>query len=658
MLSLGVAVSCEVETTETLSEIQLSESYVSIDVNGGSATLDFTASNAWNVDAESVPEWLTVEPMSGAAGAASVKFSAGATKATNKAEVKILCDKATQYINVIQFAAKADPVVLTVAEAIAIIKTVDKGDGQSYNVDGEYYVKGIVSKIDEIDTGQYGNATYYISDNGKHEDGKWLEIYRGYWLDGAKFTKVEFAVGDELTVAGQLMSYKGTPETVQNTARVISYKKSLVSVSPTSFEVSKDGETVVAKVLYSGDGLEFSSDSEWLTVSGMNRVKDTTMVSIRAAANTAEARVGTITLTSSKDKDTSSVAVTVTQGAGFSAFPLPYEETFLAGKGGWETVDVVPVEGVSDIWIWDSKYGMKASATKKVESQADLVSPNIDLSGVQSAVLSFEHVSRFAANVWEELKLFVTDDNGVTWTELLIPAFSSGSDWNFVSSGDISLKKFAGKLIKIKFQYNSNANAYATWEIKNLKVAEGEPVIASIAGIVDNTVAAEAEWTGTFKDAVVSYVNGGSAFIEDATGGIQLYQSGHTLKAGQKINGTVSGKVKLYNAYAELTSLNVSGATVTDGAVPEPKVLTIAELLKCYLRWQNCQVKLENVTFDTPLDADNRNGVVSQNGTTIAAYSQVKGKVLMSGTGNLICWPTRYNATLQLGCWDSSHFTK
>lgn len=69
-------------------------------------------------------------------------------------------------------------------------------------------------------------------------------------------------------------------------------------------------------------------------------------------------------------------------------------------------------------------------------------------------------------------------------------------------------------------------------------------------------------------------------------------------------------------------------------------------------------VKLENVTFDTAITPSNRNGVVSQDGQTIAAYAQVKNTLDMSGTGNLVCFPTRYNANLQLGVFDNAHFTK
>lgn len=651
-----LAVACQQAEIETLSNIKVDGTYLAIGVDGGSATLNLTTTDAWSVDAASVPEWLTIVPMSGAAGESTVTFSAAGTEVTNNAEVRIICGGQTQYINVIQYATPAEPVLLTVKEALALIKKVDKGDGQSYNVDGTYYVTGKVCQIDEISL-QYGNATYYLSDDGT-KGGDVLQVYRGFWLDGAKFTKGdELAIGDELTILTSLMSYKGTPETVQNTAKVVSVKKSLISVTPDVFDVTKDEGVVVAKVVYKGDNFDFSIDSDWLAVTDVKKVKDTTEVSIRYAANESDARTGVITMSSTGEVGTSQVTVTIRQAAGFAAFPLPYDETFLAGDGSWVATDVVPVEGVASIWVNDSKYGMKATSTKAVASQADLVSPLIDLSGVSSAVLSFEHVQRFCGNPSAELKLFVSTDNGETWTEVLIPNYSPGNNWTYVPSGEISLKPFAGKLVNIKFQYKSTEKNYGTWEIKNLKIVEGVAKIENVASLIDGTVTNETEWSGTFTDAVVTYVNGNNAFIEDATGGIQLYKKDHGLTAGQVISGEVSGKVKLYNGFAELTDLDVSKATVTAGDVPAPTVLTLASLLDSYLRYQNCQVKLEGVTFDAAITKSNRNGVISQNGATVAAYAQVKNTLEMSGTGDLVCWPTRYNANLQVGVWDNSHFT-
>ena len=68
------------------------------------------------------------------------------------------------------------------------------------------YTKGIVSKIDEIDTGNFGNATYYISNDGTTTDQ--LEVYRGYGLGGAKFkSENDLKVGDEVIVYGVVVYY-------------------------------------------------------------------------------------------------------------------------------------------------------------------------------------------------------------------------------------------------------------------------------------------------------------------------------------------------------------------------------------------------------------------------------------------------------------------
>ncbi len=91
----------------------------------------------------------------------------------------------------------------TVADALAII------DAGTYTTDN-VYVKGTVSQIDEIST-SYGNATYYISDDGTTADQ--LEVFRGYYLGGAKFTSEDdLKVGDVVVVCGALTLYSSTPE--------------------------------------------------------------------------------------------------------------------------------------------------------------------------------------------------------------------------------------------------------------------------------------------------------------------------------------------------------------------------------------------------------------------------------------------------------------
>ena len=48
--------------------------------------------------------------------------------------------------------------------------------------------------------------------------------------------------------------------------------------------------------------------------------------------------------------------------------------------------------------------------------------------------------------------------------------------------------------------------------------------------------------TAKLEDAIVTYVNGKNAYIQDADAGILIYQDGHGLVAGNKINGVISGK--------------------------------------------------------------------------------------------------------------------
>ena len=84
------------------------------------------------------------------------------------------------------------------------------------------YVKGIISKIKEVDTGDYGNATYWISDDGTVTNQ--LQIYQGYYLRNQKFTNANaIKVGDEVIVCGKVVNFKGnTPEFVAKESYIYS----------------------------------------------------------------------------------------------------------------------------------------------------------------------------------------------------------------------------------------------------------------------------------------------------------------------------------------------------------------------------------------------------------------------------------------------------
>lgn len=249
--ALGLmAISCTEEADTFLKEVQVSSSYVALPANGGNVEITVNAQDAWTI--EGAPDWLTIAPASGQSGETKVKFSAGAATDTREASVSIKCLNKTQTVNIIQMTEKTDPVTMTVAEALAVIKPLDAGAVAP----GTFRVKGIVCKITEISK-DYGNATYYISDDGSYSgkdknDCNWLQVYRGKWLNGGAFTKGdEFAVGDELVIEGQLMDYKGTPETKEGSAFVVSINKSLIGIA--SVELL-GGEEPVASTAFPLEG--------------------------------------------------------------------------------------------------------------------------------------------------------------------------------------------------------------------------------------------------------------------------------------------------------------------------------------------------------------------------------------------------------------------
>lgn len=83
--------------------------------------------------------------------------------------------------------------------------------GESLEADAKsetVYVKGIVSRIDEVETEKYGNAIFYISEDGTTNNQ--FYVFHCYGLGGEKFTsKDELKVGDEVIVCGQITNFKG-----------------------------------------------------------------------------------------------------------------------------------------------------------------------------------------------------------------------------------------------------------------------------------------------------------------------------------------------------------------------------------------------------------------------------------------------------------------
>ena len=272
-----------------LDDLRVSSSYIAVPVDG-TFPAEFVVSAKGNWEIKNVPDWLTFTPMSGGAGDTKVTVSAPATSDSKSAVVKIVCGTSVQDVNVVQTVKKSE-VVLSVAQALQVLK--DKPSGFSARV------KGIVCKIDEISP-QYGNATYYLSDDGTYGTDNWLEVFRGKWIDGANFaTGEEFAVGDELVVEGTIVLYNDkTPEFSQGSS-VVSINKSLIGIAEVEMlnvpegkgvtEFPLEGGSVKITVSSKGNGFHMTIPEEakaWLHIDDFGA----DYVTLKADANEGDPR--------------------------------------------------------------------------------------------------------------------------------------------------------------------------------------------------------------------------------------------------------------------------------------------------------------------------------------------------------------------------------
>ncbi len=294
-----------------LDEIRVSQSYVSLNTNGGSTSIDIVANGSWTVT--DIPEWLTVAPTSGS-GNGTITFSAAEGEGRT-AEVLITCEGKTQRINIIQGIATVSNA--TCAEVLA------GPDSKSYRV------SGVVTKI--VNT-QYGN--WYLND-GTGE----VYIYGTLDAKGAEknFLSLGLEVGDQVTVEGPKTTYNGTVELVNVT--VVKIEKSLIKCdSLTVGGVKSDvlpleGGEIVAHMTCKGTGVAVEIPAEaqnWLGVVS-STVGGNPTVTFRAAPNAGGDRSTTVTFKTTDGKKTYTSQATINQLGAILEVPVA---DFLAAEVG------------------------------------------------------------------------------------------------------------------------------------------------------------------------------------------------------------------------------------------------------------------------------------------------------------------------------------
>lgn len=229
-----------------------------------------------------------------------------------------------------------------------------------------------------------------------------------------------------------------------------------------------------------------------------------------------------------------------------------------------------------------------------------------------------------------------------------------------VTTGALALNGKAGSAtITAKFD-GSNDETYSSSNAKyTITVEQVYTDLASFKAAIHSTDPTQFKLKLT--DALVTYVNGSKAYVQDATAGVLLYEksseNAFNLTAGQKFTGSIDVSACIYNGMAEVTAWRPAADVVKIDNVEIPvKTVTLADLNGAdYSKYECVRVKVVNATatsrFNTVKKAE-----IKQNDQTYIVHGEVSGlKVTVDDVydfvGYPIYWKTDYLNEHQLSVW-------
>ncbi len=152
-----------------------------------------------------------------------------------------------------------------------------------------------------------------------------------------------------------------------------------------------------------------------------------------------------------------------------------YASTFLGDKGNC-TVETAPgsASGIN-VWSNTTDHGWKGSGSRGpstnltyYETDATLLTPEIDLADHKAAWFEFDHAVKFAEAPYSCLTVVAQVDGEDH--PLQVRRWPLGNNWDFVNSSVVDLSPWAGKKVKVGFRYTSSTEEASTWEIKNMRL--------------------------------------------------------------------------------------------------------------------------------------------------------------------------------------------
>ncbi|MCR4965154.1 MAG: chitobiase/beta-hexosaminidase C-terminal domain-containing protein [Bacteroidales bacterium] len=235
--------------------------------------------------------------------------------------------------------------------------------------------------------------------------------------------------------------------------------------------------------------------------------------------------------------------------------------------------------------------------------------------------------------------------------EVTLTCSTSGATIHYTTDGDEPTSSSTSYTVPFTINATTTvkAIAYSGTEASDVATAEFTKVqpYANIAALTALTESGN--YYVTLDNAVVTYVNGKYAYIQDASGAVVMYKNEHGLTAGQTISGTASVTYAPHNSNPQIT--NLEGVTPTSGTAPDPTTVSASDWSYTF---NNVLSQYFQITGATITQSSNKY-YVSLGGEDIQLYKvgSALSNIDLSRTYTIVGFPTLYNTTQELQIFEA-----
>ena len=233
-----------------------------------------------------------------------------------------------------------------------------------------------------------------------------------------------------------------------------------------------------------------------------------------------------------------------------------------------------------------------------------------------------------------------TDKTSDIWFACAPVDLSNGGtiDINVVTTKGIFTKKVTFPAGKGNFQAG-HVGAFTV----NMSGITRAAKVNSIAEIKALYTSDDVLFVAELSNALVTLVSSSNFYLQDASGAILGFTSGHGLAVGDKLNGIISGTVTKYQGNYEITAFE-SSATKTTGNTVTPATVAHATLVDDFADYESEYVKVEELTVSA---VSGKDITVSEN-ANLKVRNETGNDITVGSKINAVGVACYYNTTKQV----------